>query len=82
MKTTKNNKKTKGQKLKKKHKIKINKVIGPLKNDVGEFVIDPKEQAETMSQFFSSVFTRSDGELPTKTAFNGNSELSDIEVTE
>ena len=45
-------------------------------------MIDSKEQAETMSQFFKSVFTRSDGDLPTKPAFDGNSELNDIEVTE
>ena len=30
--------------------------IGPLKNDDGEFVVNPKEQAATMNQFFSSVF--------------------------
>ena len=56
--------------------------IGPLKNDNGEFIIDPKEQAETMNQFFSSVFTRSNDDSPTKTAINGNHSLIDIEVTE
>ena len=45
-------------------------------------MIDPKEQAETMSKFFASVFTQSDGELPTKTVINGNCDLIDIEVTE
>ena len=49
--------------------------FGPLKNDSGEFVIDPMEQAETMNGFYSSVFTRSNGEP--RNAF-----LCDIEVTE
>ena len=34
------------------------------------------------NQFFSSVFTRSDGEPPTKPAINGNCELIDVEVAE
>ena len=55
--------------------------IGPLKNDDGEFVVNPKEQAETMSRFFSSVFTRSNGDSPTKEAINSNISLNDIEVT-
>ena len=56
--------------------------FGPLKNDDSEFVIDPKDQAETMNEFFSSVFTRSDGDPPAKTAINGNVSLSDAVVTE
>ena len=56
--------------------------LGPLKNDEGELIIDPKEQAETMSELFSSVFTHSDGDPPTKTAVHGNRSLNDIEVTE
>ena len=55
--------------------------LGPLKNDDGEFIIDPKEQAKTMNEFFSSVFTRSDGESPTKTAIHGNKALNDVVVT-
>ena len=35
-----------------------------------------------MSKFFSSVFTRSDGDPPTKEAFHGNRRLNDIDVTE
>ena len=56
--------------------------VGPLKNDDGEFIIKPKEQAEAFSQFFKSVFTRSDGDPPSKTAINGDAWLNDIEVTE
>ena len=56
--------------------------IGPLKNDDGDFVIKAKEQAETMSSFFSSVFTKSDGEAPTKEPINGDVSLADIDVTE
>ena len=56
--------------------------IGPLKNDDGDFVIKAKEQAETMSRFFSSVFTRSDGEVPSKEPINGDVSLVDIDVTE
>ena len=55
--------------------------IGPLKNDDGDFVIKAKEQAETMSRFFSSVFTRSGGEIPTKEPINGNVSLGDVDVT-
>ena len=56
--------------------------IGPLKNDAGDFIIKAKEQAETMGQFFASVFTRSDGEPPEKEQINGNVSLDDIDITE
>ena len=56
--------------------------IGPLKNDNGEFIIKPKEQAKAFSDFFGSVFTRSDGDPPSKTAINGNVWLNDIVVSE
>ena len=56
--------------------------FGPLKNNNGEFVIKAKEQAETMNRFFSSVFTRSDDDTPTKGPICGNNSLSDISVTE
>ena len=56
--------------------------IGPLKNSDGEFIVNPKEQAETMKDFFSSVFTRSDDESPSKAAINGNCSLSEFVVTE
>ena len=56
--------------------------IGPLKNKEGEFIIRPKEQAEAMSEFFSSVFTKNDDESPAKTATNGDKFLEDVEVTE
>ena len=38
--------------------------LGPLKNDNGEFIIDPKQQAETMNEFFASIFTRCNGDTP------------------
>ena len=56
--------------------------IGPLKNADGDFIIKAKDQAETMSSFFSSVFTRSDDNLPSKDAINGDRSLEDIAVTE
>ena len=56
--------------------------IGPLKNDDGDFIIQPREQAQAFSKFFASVFTCSDGDPPSKTAINGNAWLNDIEVTE
>ena len=56
--------------------------IGPLKNDNGDFIVKPKEQAEEFSRFFASVFTCSDGEIPTKEPINGNAWLSDMVVTE
>ena len=35
-----------------------------------------------MNQFFSSVFTRSDEDFPSKEPINGNAVLDDFEVTE
>ena len=55
--------------------------IGPLRNDSGEFIINPKDKAEAMNDFFKSVFTHSDGESPAKTAINGDKFLEDVEVT-
>ena len=60
----------------------LQKRIGPLENDDGEFIVNLKAQAETMSEFFSSVLTRSDDQPPSKAAIHGNDSLSDIEVTE
>ena len=56
--------------------------FGPLKDEDGEFVVNPKEQAEKMNEFYSSVFTRSIGDSPSKPAFNGNESLSDMVVDE
>ena len=55
--------------------------FGPLKNKAGEFVVDPKIQAETVNEFYASVFTRSIGESPAKSAFNGNLSLSNIDAS-
>ena len=55
--------------------------IGPLKNDTGEFVIDPKEQAEMFSDFFKTVFTKSTGETPKKEKVANSGSLVDVEIT-
>ena len=55
--------------------------FGPLK-DNGEFVINPVDQAKLMNKFYLSVFTRSNGDSPSKPAINGNEILNDIKVTE
>ena len=38
--------------------------IGPLKRENGEIVVDEREQAELLNQFFASVFTKSEGDAP------------------
>ena len=50
-------------------------------NKDGERVVDPKNQAEFFNKYFSSVFTRSNDDPPTKDP-NGMTEISDIEINE
>ena len=38
---------------------KVRSKIGPLKSDDGEMIADPKNQAEILNDFYSSVFTQS-----------------------
>ena len=57
-------------------------LIGPLKNDAGEFVIDHKEQAQMFNQFFGSVFTKPSGDTPEKEKIVNAGSLTDVEVTE
>jgi hypothetical protein len=41
--------------------------VGPLKDDEGRLVVEPKKQAEMLNQYFASVFTSHEGvELPEK----------------
>lgn len=54
--------------------------IGPLHKD-GERVVDPKEQAEFFNEYFSSVFTRCNDELPSKEQY-GMTEISDVVINE
>ena len=56
--------------------------IGPLKNDDGEFVIAPKDQAQIINDFLGSVFTRSTDAPPTKQRSTNTGSLHDVEVTE
>ena len=54
--------------------------IGPLNKD-GELVVDSKEQAELFNEYFSSVFTRSNDEIPSKEP-DGMTEISDVVINE
>ena len=54
--------------------------IGPLNKD-GVRVVDPKEKADFLNEYFSSVYTRNNDVPPTKDP-SGTTSLSDIEVTE
>jgi hypothetical protein len=54
--------------------------IGPLNKD-GERVVAPKEQADFLSDYFSSVFDRCQDDPPTKEP-SGTTKISDIEVNE
>ena len=41
--------------------------VGPLKDENGKLIVEPKLQAEVLNNYFASVFTRNDGNnLPTK----------------
>ena len=54
--------------------------IGPLNKD-GVRVTDPKDKADYMNEFFSSVFTRCNTPPPSKDP-SGMNKLSDIEISE
>ena len=55
--------------------------IGPLKDDGGTVIIDPREQAEIMNEYYATVFTRNDDELPEKQD-HVDTHLEDVEITE
>ena len=55
--------------------------IGPLKDEQGNIIIEPSAQAEYMNRYYATVFTRNDGELPTKEDIT-EERLEDIEITE
>jgi len=38
--------------------------VGPLKNDCGKLILDDTEKAERLNNYFISVFTADDGNLP------------------
>ena len=54
--------------------------IGPLNKD-GEKVVDSKEQADIFNEYFSSVFTRTDDETPSREPY-GMTEISDVDINE
>ena len=54
----------------------MKKEVGPLLNAQKEYVFDPKQQADILNEFFTSVFTRSVDEVPVKAKLC-TSELSD-----
>ena len=57
--------------------------IGPLRNNRNEIVVNPKEQATLMNEYFSSVFTRADDEPPTPRdrSTDVNQTLTDIRIS-
>lgn len=48
----------------------------------GRTVTDNKEMAEIMNSYFSTVFTRENGQAPEATNVDLNTRLSDVEITE
>ena len=57
--------------------------IGPLKNDAGVTIMDPREQAQVLNQQYASVFTRRNDELPSaKRRGDPSILLHDIEINE
>ena len=55
--------------------------IGPLKID-DKLVVDPKEQADALNNYFSSVFTRCNVAPPSKESLAGIEILENVEITE
>ena len=55
--------------------------IGPLKDEHGSIIIDPTAQAEFMNQYYATVFTRNDDELPEKEDVT-EERLEEIEISE
>ena len=56
--------------------------IGPLKNESDEIIVDPKEQAVLLNQYFASVFTKNTSALPTMPRReNGNCHLDGFTIT-
>ena len=58
--------------------------MSPLKDETNQPIVEPKQQAELLNNFFASVFTRYDGkELPKKDQLETNREnLNDIHFDE
>lgn len=57
--------------------------IGPLKNEMGEIVIDPQEQASLLNKYFGSVFTKSTAVLPAPPPkLKEEGQLDEFEITE
>ena len=57
--------------------------IGPLKNEMDEIIVDPKEQAVLLNRYFASVFTKNTSALPTMPPReNENCHLLGFKITE
>ena len=56
--------------------------IGPLKNEDGEVIVDPGQQASILNNFYSSVFTRNEDDPPEKVRREGGNELTEIVIDE
>ena len=55
--------------------------IGPLKDDIGNVIIEPRAQAEHMNRYYATVFTRNQDELPEMDDIT-EEKIQDIEITE
>ena len=55
--------------------------IGPFKID-DKLVVDPKDQADALNRYFSSVFTRCDVDSPSKEQLTGIGMIDNVEFTE
>jgi len=56
--------------------------IGPLKNDESVIITEPGVQAQMFNDYFSSVFTRSNKELPVKSKIPEIPEINDLKISE
>ena len=56
--------------------------VGPLKDENGEIIIDPKEQAEMLNGYLASVFTRMDCPSPTLEKEKDNCGIENFQMTE
>ena len=56
--------------------------IGPLTNDNGDIIVDPKEQAQILNKFYGSVFTHDGDVCPEVRQREDGATLEEIEITE
>ena len=56
--------------------------IGPLINDNGDVIVDPREQAKILNEYYGSVFTHDGEECPEVRQREDGLILEEVEITE